>query len=274
MSIIKTIKKNFTQISALTELNLKLNFRYKINLLLNFLTPFISVLIPLFIMSSFFEIRASIGQWTLSTYYIYALTAINLFLLKGIIEEFPRQMLNEKYWKTITALIIGPFNRFNLIFEIILTHLTFIFIPFIIFIILSYIIYPISFITFIFVLLLYILIALIFSGIGLIISVFAISKENIWSLMLYGINFVFWFSCITYPYQIFPVLIQRYIINLNPLYYTFDILRNAWIENDIIFTIRFHPLSFVVLVVLAVVSPCIGVFMFNKVYKKYGIVGY
>ena len=104
-------------------------------------------------------------------------------------------------------------------------------------------------------------------------GVFAISKENVWKFLSFAMNLIFWASCITYPFEFFPDLIQD-IINLNPLYYIFDILRLIWIENNFIITLTTHSLHFYILISLAIVIPLIGVNIFNKIYKKYGIVGY
>ena len=108
---------------------------------------------------------------------------------------------------------------------------------------------------------------------GIIIGIFAISKENYWHLLEFGLIIVFWFSCISYPFELFPELIQN-VINLNPLYYIFDFLRLVWIEDNIGQSILLHPHNFLILIGLAVALPSIGVFIFNKIYKKYGIVGY
>lgn len=269
----KNIKENLSQIIALTEKNIKLELRYKFGLILSYLIHILSIFTPIIIMSNIFELRTNVGSWTANNFLLYQFLAYNIMLLSGITNIFPGQFRMEKYWKTLPALIIGPFNRFNLLFGIFFSQVILISIPFILFFIIGCIIYPISFFTIIFALIIFFLIALIFSGIGLILGVFAISNENIWNLLQFFLLFVYWFSCITYPFEIFPEFIQN-IIALNPLYYIFDLLRLTWIQNIGFSIIMIYPLEFTILIGTSIILPIIGVFLFSLVYKKYGITGY
>ncbi len=269
----KVIKNRLSKILALIEKNVKLNTRFKFAFIFSFITPIISILMPLIIFGQFFEFNPQFGPWNISNYLIFSFIAYNINLLKGIISEFPAQLRMEKFWKTLPALIIGPFNRYYLLFGIFFSHLILISIPFIFFFVIGFIYYPISFFTVIAILGTYFLIALIFSGLGLIMGVFAISNENVWRFLSFTINLIFWASCITYPFEFFPSLIQDFI-NLNPLYYIFDFLRLLWIENNFIITLTTHSLHFYVLISLTISIPLIGVKIFDKIYKKYGIVGY
>ncbi len=272
MTISQQIKDNLSQIMALTEKNIKLQLRYKLGLILSYLTHIISIFTPLIIMGNLFEFRA-VGEWTSDNFILYQFIAYNIMILSGITSIFPGQFRMEKYWKTLPALIIGPFNRFNLLFGIFLSHLILISIPFIFFFILALIFNPISITTILFIIIVFFLIALIFSGIGLILGVFAISNENIWNLLQFSLLFIFWFSCITYPFEIFPDFIKNIIV-LNPLYYIFDFLRSSWIENIGFNIISLYPFHFTFLIGTALILPFIGVFLFNLIYKKYGITGY
>ena len=273
MTIYKTTKDNLSQIVALVEKNLKLTTRFKFNIVTSLINPIIMILMPLIIMTKLFEFNEQFGPWTRDNFMVYQFLAYNVYLLMGLNDAFGAQFSREKYWKTIQALIIAPFNRFNLLFGIFIPHLIIISIPFTIFFIITYIYYPISFITLIFVIILFFLIALIFSGIGLILGIFIVSNENIYYLLRFSLNIVFWISCISYPFQLFPDLVQQ-LINLNPLYYVFEILRLTWIEDDIVFSITSHTFHFFVLIIISTLLPCIGVYIFNIIYKKYGIVGY
>lgn len=269
----KFIKNNFNQISALTEIYLKLRTRYKFGIIVSYIIPLISMIFPVIVMGTFFKFNDQFGPWTIDNFLVFIFVAYNIILIKRIIDNFPRQLLVEKYWKTLTALIIAPFNRYNLLFGILFSHLIYISIPFIFFFVLCYIYYPISFITVLSVIIIFFLITLIFSGIGLIISVFVISKENVWYVLSFVINLVFGFSCVTYPFEVFPEEIQNVII-LNPIYHIIDVLRYVWIEDDIILSFNLHTIQFLILILNAILFPIIGVFVFNKVYKKYGISGY
>ncbi|MEJ2278350.1 MAG: ABC transporter permease [Candidatus Lokiarchaeota archaeon] len=253
LKIIKnTIKHNISQVMALTEKNIKLQTRFKFQVVFGYINPIISIIIPLIIFRKIFDFNQSLGPWTNANYLIFVLSTYNLNLLRKM---------------------IAPFNRFDLLLGLFLSNLILISIPFALILILNYIIYPISFITLLFVLFIYCIITLIFSGIGLIIGSFAISNENIWNFLIFAINLIFWASCISYPFALFPQIIQE-IISFNPLYYIFTILRFSWVNNSIITTItNFYP-HFIVLIVTGILISFIAVFTFNKVFKKFGIVGY
>jgi len=267
------IKNNLIQIIALTELKIKLRLRFKFSLVLNYINPLITIIIPLIIMGAFFKFNEKFGPWTQVNYFIFMFMAYNIILLRGTVDQFLAQIYLEKYWKTLTALMIAPFNRINLLFGVFISQLIVISIPFTVFLILCYIVYPISVITVIIVLIIYFLIALIFSGIGILIGVFVITNENILVILRFLFNLMFWFSCIVYPFEVFPEVVQN-LISLNPLYYIFDFLRVVWIENDFIYSINNHKMSFVLLILSAIFIPILSVIIFNEIYKKFGISGY
>ncbi len=267
------IRENLSQILALTEKNIKLELRYKFGLILSYVMNILSIFTPLIIMGNIFELRTTIGSWSSNNFLIFQFLAYNIWLLSRITNIFPGQFRMEKYWKTLPALIVGPFNRLNLLFGIFFSQLVLISVPFIFFFILGCLVYPISILTIIFIIIIYFFVALIFSGIGLILGIFAISNENIWNLLSSSLLFIYWFSCISYPFEIFPEYIQNIII-LNPLYYIFDLLRIAWIQNNGFIIINSYPFHFIILISTAVILPIIGVLLFNLIYKKYGITGY
>jgi ABC-type polysaccharide/polyol phosphate export permease len=273
MSKLFVLKDNLSQILALTEKNVKLSLRYKSKLLTSFIFPLVSIAMPLIILRKFTTLNIDFGPWSNLPFTIYTFLAYMITLVRGIADTFPNLIRQEKFWKTLPALIIAPFNRINILFSIFFTHIILISIPFMVMFIISYIIFPISFITFLNIMLIFFLIALIFSGIGLFFGIFAISNEGLGSALKMLFTFVLWFSCITYPFEIFPSFIQP-IININPFYYIFDFLRRAWMDNNFISTITSFPLHLGVLLIGAIIIPLTSVFIFNKVYKKYGIVGY
>ncbi|MFO8017723.1 MAG: ABC transporter permease [Promethearchaeia archaeon] len=269
----RVLKDNLSQIYALTEKNVKLHLRFKYRVIFGYISPLVTILLPLIIFDKLFQFTGSLGPWTPTTYAVFLATAYNLNLLKDLIGDFPSQLRREKFWKTLPALIIAPFNRLNLLLGIFFSNLILISVPFALFLLLNYFVYPISFLTLLFCLFIYLLIALIFSGIGLFIGVFAITNENYWRFMSFGLNFVFWASCISYPFALFPEIFQLGI-SLNPLYHIFTFLRFAWIDDNILLTITTYPLQFVVIFLTAILIPIIAVVLFNRIYKKHGITGY
>jgi len=206
----KSIYQNIIHISAITEKNLKINLRFKFNLLISFITPIIYIIMPLILMGNIFDFRNTVGVWSAENFSIYQFIAYNIILLQRLVTDIPSSFRQEKYWETLPALIIAPFRRINLVFGIFFSNLILISIPFIIFIILSYIIYPILLLTLLFILILYFFIALIFAGLGIIIGIFAISKEGFLGILNFCIKILFLFSCISYPFYLFP----GYILSL------------------------------------------------------------
>lgn len=270
---LKTIKKNLIQIFALTEKDLKLTLRYKSTMLTLLITPFFPLLMALIIMNKFFKTNAKFGPWTAENYLVFLFIAYNIILLRRIISTLPNQLRTEKFWQTLVALMVAPFNRFNLLCGFFFSHLIVISIPFILFFIYCYIFYPIALLTVFFIIVMFLLLALIFSGVGLIFGICAINQENVWRYLQTLLSIFFFLSCITYPYELFPPLIQN-LISLNPLYYLFDLIRLIWIEDNIIISITSHTLHIFVFIMCGILFPLIGIFIFNIIYKKYGIVGY
>ncbi len=267
------IKTGIIQTLALTELNIKLDLRFKGTLIISYIRPIVIILMPLIIFSKFFEFNSSLGPWTPSTFLIFLFTAYEFSILQALIIKFDSRLREQKFWKTLSALIIAPFNKIVLLLGIFLSAFIIISVPFIILFIITYVIFPISLTTLIFIICIYLLIALIFSGIGLIIGIFAISNENIGSYLRFGLDLILWSSCISYPFELFPGLFQG-IIRFNPFFYFFDVLRMAWLENNLFTTISANLGSFSVLIVASIMVPLISIILFNRVFKKYGIVGY
>ncbi len=235
--------------------------------------PFMLVFLSLIVLWRFFNLGAHFGRWNETNYFIFVFIAYNIELLRKIINDFPTDFRQEKFWKTLPALMVAPFNKLHLLFGIVFSHLIIIALPFVVFLIISYLIYPISILTLIFTIGIYILIDIIFSGIGLFLGVFAISEENYWRIFSVGFVIVFYVSCITYPFEVFPDIIQG-IILINPFYYIFDILRIIWIDDNIIFSISNYPIHFIILIITTIIVPLISIYIFKVVYNKFGIIGY
>ena len=109
-----------------------------------------------------------------------------------------------------------------------------------------------------------------FSGIGLLLGVFAISNENLWSMLEFIARTILWFSGILYPFYLYPNIIQN-IIEINPIYYIIDLIRLTWIEDNILMTVYLHPVHITMFIVSLIVFPIICVYTFNYIYKKLGV---
>lgn len=268
-----SIRYNISRITTITEKNIKVQMRFKFNLIYSIINPFLTILITLIVLIKFFATGTALGQWNETNYLVFIFTAYNIELLRRVIREFPNDFRQEKYWKTLPGLMIAPFNIAHLLFAIIFSHLIIISFPFVIFFTITWFISPISSITVIFIIIIFLLIDIIFSGIGLFLGVFAISGENYWRVFDVGFQLLFYASCVTYPFEMFPEVIQP-IIWLNPFFHMFDLIRNAWLYNNILLTMTSYHFQFLILIGMAIIIPLVSIYLFKRIYDKLGIVGY
>lgn len=270
---INFINYNASRILNIAEKNIKVKLRFKSVLIYSIINPFIGIIMTIIILIKFISSGVTLGGWNENNYYIFVFTALEIELLRRVVNDFPVEFRHEKFWKTLPALLIAPFNMIHLLLGIVLSHLIIISIPFLVFFLITYFIYPISIISIISILFIFLIIEVIFCGIGLFFGVFAISQENYWRILSIGLQILFYFSCITYPFDVFPQPIQILII-LNPFYYIFNIVRIIWIEDNIIFSILNHPWQFIILSMCGFIIPITSMYFFKFIYKKFGIVGY
>ncbi len=273
MNYFIAIKDNLSQIFAVVEKDLKLHTRFKLPVIMSIISPILSFILPLVIMGQIFTFNENFGPWTAQNFAVYILTAYQINIVVKIRGRFPSQFATEKVWKTLYAIIIAPFNRRNLVFGIYFTHMIINAVPFTIFFILSLIILPISILSIISLFIFYFFIALIFSGIGLFLGALAISKPSLTPLVNLGISIIYIFSCLSYPFEFFPENFQAFVI-FDPFYYLFDFIRVIWIYDDIFLSIVTHPFHVFLIVGGAVILPLIGLWIFNFIFNKYGIIGY
>ena len=274
---IKPIKRYIRQIVAFIEQNIFHELRVKSRFILRFLNPIIQLIILIFIFGLIFDIKKgfSLGYWDSSNYLLFLLLAFCIQFSKSIINRFNQVFGQEKYMKTLSAIMIAPVHRFTLLIGILVSEIVMNSIPVVILIIIAYILYPISIIYIFLVLLLFFSIFLIFGSIGLLIGVFQISFEEFVPYSHLTLRILFLFSCINYPKELFPSIIQNIII-LNPFYYIFDTLRLVWllgIDYDKAIVL-ITPIHISMIILLTILSPIISIVIFERVYKKFGITGY
>jgi len=273
----KSLRTNIKQISALVERNIYLELRFKLSLFTRYFAPFVQILMPLIIFNVIFIIREDyqFGYWTGLNFILFLFIAFCVQFLRKIVIDFQLLFNREKYWKTLQALMVAPVNRYVLLFGILISELILVSIPFIFFFIIAYILFPINIFYLFLVLLGFFSLAIIFGSIGLIMGILIITKEGIYSVFNLGLTLLFWLSCISYPLQIFPEIIQS-IILLNPIYYFIDIIRIFWLMGfDYNLAITFlTPTHIIVVIGGTIILPIFSVYLFNTFYNKFGISGY
>jgi len=273
----KSLGINIKQIKALVERNLYLEMRFKLFIFTRYFTPFIQILMPLIIFNVIFTIREDylFGYWTGLNFILFLFIAFCVQFLRKIVLNFSHLFNQEKYWKTLQALMVAPINRYVLLFGFLIAEMILISIPFIIFFIIAYILFPINIFYLSLVILSFLSISILFGCLGLILGILIITKEGIYSVINLGLTLLFWLSCLSYPLQIFPEIVQP-IILLNPIYYFIDIIRIFWLMGiDYNLAITFlTPIHIIVVVGGTIILPIFSVYFFNTFYDKFGISGY
>ncbi len=273
----KSLKRSFKQMNALIQRNIQLEARFKLSLFSRYLAPFIQVLMPLIIFEVIFTIREDyqFGYWTGQNFVLFLLIAFCIQFLRRTIYNFQASFGAEKYWKTLQALMVAPINRYVLLFGFLIADVILILIPFVFFFILGLIFFPISILNILMVILAFFSLTILFGSIGLINAILIISREGSQKLFSIGLILLFWLSCISYPLQIFPEIVQ-YVILLNPFFYFIDFVRIIWLMG-IDFNLALSSLTITHIVVVGlgtIILPIIAVYIFNTFYDKFGISGY
>ena len=273
----KSLRINLKQINALVERNLYLEVRFKLTIFTRYFTPFIQILMPLIIFNVIFTIREDyqFGYWTGLNFILFLFIAFCVQFLRKIVINFSHLFDREKYWKTLQALMVAPVNRYVLLFGFLIAEIILLSIPFILFFIIAYVLFPINIFYLFLVILSFFAISILFGCLGLILGILIITKEGIYSLFNLGLTLLFWLSCLSYPLQVFPEIIQP-IILLNPIYYFIDIIRIFWLMGlDYNLAITFlTPIHIIIVVGGTIILPIFSVYLFNTFYDKFGISGY
>ena len=272
-----SIKRYNRQILAMVEKEFFLQSRIKSNFIFRFLNPVIELLLLIFVFGIIFNIKEdfSLGYWNVNNYILFLILAFSIQFSKSVMSKYYELFMYEKYWKTISAIMVAPVHRFTLLISVLISELVMNFIPLFFLFMIAIILFPIPFINILLVFLVFFCIFFIFSSIGLIIGVFTISHEELVPYIQILLRFIFLFSCTNYPKEIFPDIIQDIVV-LNPFYYIFDLLRISWyLGVDYETAIRLvTPTHIIVISVFTIITPMISIYLFNRIYKKRGISGY
>ncbi len=264
---------NLTKIIAFTEKTLKLDMRFKYQFFLQLTVgPVLTLASFLVLYTGFFTITSkSLGSLD-SQNYIPALFLGSMALVfsNAGFNAFAVRLRAEKFWGTIQLMLLAPVNKFALLLGIVLADIIRSCISIIPMLMACYILFPTNLINILYVYMIFILISIGTSGIGLIIGAFAISNENMIPLFNYLSQAIIFFSTFFLPIEIFPDFL-KVIIRMNPLYHGITLVRALWFNTGMT-----QPVTIPILWVLgaAVISPIIGVYFFNRIWQKIGIVGY
>jgi ABC-type polysaccharide/polyol phosphate export permease len=231
---------------------------------------------PLIVLGKIFEITSgkSLGIWTSDTLLFFILTGFCIGSAAGFIHEYYKMLRDEKYWKTLPAILISPFNRYNLLIAVFIEELIYIAVPLTIVFIILLIIYPTSLISFLVAFLIFLAGCILLASTGLIIGAFSLSAESAMTWVAFLVHFVLMFSCYNYPREMFPPALTFFII-IDPFYYYWDLMRVTWLFGiDYVLFNSAFLVHFIIIIVFSTLLPIISVYFFNYFYKRYGIAGY
>jgi len=272
-----SFKKITRQTLAIVEKELYLQFRYKSLIISQLLNPLIQILISIFLFGIVFNIQAgfSLGYWNASNYVLFILIAFSLNIFKPITEKYFQLFIIEKYWKTLSATLIAPINKFSILLGQLISWVVLNSVGFIVVFVIGLIFFPIPILYFLLFLLVFICIWISFASIGLLTGVYGISNENFGNYIYVFLRFLLLFTCINFPKEVFPQIIQFFIL-LNPFYYIVDLLRLIWYYglNPTIAMTFITPIHIITFIISTILLPIASIAFFEYVYKRYGITGY
>ena len=273
----KNLITNLIQIYSLTIKDLKLRIRYKLEFIVEFVSPLTAMFFPWIIFNKLFNLESDVfgTYYTKENFLLFLLLSYCVTCLLFLLWNYKDLFYDEKTWKTLNAVIIAPVNKVNILIGYLLSGLISKMLPLMFIIVLCYLLFPIPFLTLILVLIILFCIALTFAGMGFILGVLEIVNEDLSASLAVGISFISIISCLYYPITIFPKEFH-YLIKLNPLYYYFDLLRLSWWSginySDAIKYITINHI--LVVVIFTIFTPIFASYLFIRIYNRYGTSGY
>ncbi|MHA1299683.1 MAG: ABC transporter permease [Candidatus Helarchaeota archaeon] len=301
--MLERIRRIYNKTLAITEKELKLELRFRLQFFYNiFVLPFLA-LIPFVILyggvfsdqGSYINSLLSIfladkaGETEIYYYLIYNFIQQNYIstfnqnnylswlLIGNIVHTFSKNGFDafvsrfqiEKYWGTIQGTLLAPLNRYLLLASYIIMVLIQSFLYFLMMITISFIVYPVSFIEFIFMFFMSFLTLIAACGIGLLKGAVTLANENVRFFFELFQFFVIFFSCYSIPREYFPEFLQVFTL-INPFYHGINLARDAYFgiyAPDFTFSLTY-------VITFAISISIIAVYLFNKIMKKYGVHGY
>jgi ABC-type polysaccharide/polyol phosphate export permease len=216
----------------------------------------------------------SFGIWTPENYIIFILTGVSIVIILGFIASFGKNLLREKYWKTLHGLFMSPINIYTFLFIKLFSELLIYGIPLTIIFCFCFLIIDASLITILAMVVFYLMACVFVASIGLAIGSFRMSVEGDYNTAIITIKFFLIFSCYKYPREFYPTFLD-FLIVYNPFYYFFDLVRVVLVKGieNVAFNPRYYN-HFMIVILSTILAPILSVLLFRFIYKKYGITGY
>ncbi|MHA1277496.1 MAG: ABC transporter permease [Candidatus Helarchaeota archaeon] len=266
------MKGFFQQIVAITEKEIRLELRFGKDFFLKLIVTPLLFLIPYFLlyMGIFNYVTEDLGTLTPENYPVWLFLG-SIFFTFGLngFNSFDTKFMYEKYWMTIQALMLTPISRYAILIGGTIETFIRSFITFLIFVIFSYIFLPTGIINIFAIILILNIILAASMGIGILRGGIALVNENYRSFLSYFVFFVLFFSCYSIPFSLLPGPLKNLAL-ANPFYHGLLLIRSIWFN-----TLEFSMIySFIYLLVFAALCIVLGIWLFNKLLKRFGIQGY
>ena len=261
--------KFFKDIQTVAEKELKILAYAKLQMIFQLsIFPIVNLIVTFIIYGGFFASgSAGIGSVTAQNFASFLLLGnLAAVIWNATFQAYQLIIMDEKYWGTLTGILIAPISRYAYLFGVLISVLIKTLPVSIILIIVTYIYSP-AFILNIIIAVLFIYLAAIgCAGFGIVWAVVAMANENGQPIMNFLAYIWIFFTCIQYPIDIFPPAIQ-FIVNLNPLYHCISLIRASWINFNI-----FEPaligstsISIIFVSIFSIGLVAVGIYLFNKI---------
>jgi len=258
------------RIFAIVKRQILLNLRFKWDYFMKTIIFPLKSLVAFFVVYSgfFYSGATNIGSITRETYIIFLLLGMILMAIFNTgWQMISVSFMREKFWQTIQGILSSPAKKIEIMLGYGIGELVNILPLLLLSLILCYVITPINIINLLYVIILLLMMYLTILGVGFIRAALTLSNENLSAFLtpaFWGLAFI---SCFYYPVTSLPKFI-RPLAELNPIYHTNFVIKSLWIHNT------FNIKSLFYLFLLSLISLTIGIYIFNKVWKKMGIQGY
>ena len=195
------------------------------------------------------------------------LGALSSTLYTQAINSFQYKFLLEKYWQTVHGLLASPLSPWALLFGAMLSEAFRFSTVVTSFLLLAYIFWPPPLLSLLAVIILLGLLYITISGVSLIRSVLWLHNENWDPLITYFMMGTAYLACFYYPISFLPSFLQP-LAAINPIYYFVYSVRSLWLQLPL------EPSFLAVGFLLAVISPMIGTYLFQRLWRNLDITGY
>jgi len=269
---LKKSERIYKRTVAFAKREFKLSTRYKWPFISNLIITPILHSLPYFILYLGIIPAGATGFDEISSETIIPWIFLGIFAMTVFFSGysyFRSRFGEEKYWMTINGILIAPVSKYYLLFGVIIQLIINSIVTASVLLTISFIFYPIGIFNFLIIFLTILITLIAGAAAGLINGTFWLVNENIYPLFDYLAYFMGFLSCYSIPYNVFPGFL-KVLIEANPLYHFIKIMRTFWIETvtiDILW-------SFLYVTIFTIVCVIVGVYLFSKVTRRWGVRGY